>query len=240
MLTAWKNEWKNKQFRTLFTISSIILVIVAQHHFYYLGEFQKRPGYRINDWLLDALPSVDLSIPIFFFIYISMYGVLISLLWKPRKFVQAMQLIAMLLFMRTLSIWLVPLEPPARISMLTDPFTEFFVISNEVVTKDLFFSGHTAFITLFFLLSDTRFLRMFSSISLVVIPFMLLIQHVHYTIDVLVAPFVAIGCYRLSNLWQDPGGISFEIILRKFKEANPWIWDISTKLFSKSKEDASR
>ena len=53
---------------------------------------------------------------------------------------------------RTSAINLVPLEPPDTILLLNDPFVQLFG-KGEILTKDLFFSGHTGTLFLLFLLA---------------------------------------------------------------------------------------
>jgi len=45
-----------------------------------------------------------------------------------------------------------PLDAPERLILLNDPFVQ-FIGSGEALTKDLFFSGHTATLFLLFLRS---------------------------------------------------------------------------------------
>jgi membrane-associated phospholipid phosphatase len=79
---------------------------------------------------------------------------------------------------------------------LTDPLTGVFY-GNSVITKDLFFSGHTATLTLIFLCLKKRNDRIIACVATVVVGFLVLVQHVHYTIDVLAAPIFAYAFYRL-------------------------------------------
>jgi len=82
------------------------------------------------------------------------------------------------------------LNPPEKMIPLNDPVVEFFG-TGQLLTKDLFFSGHTATIFLLYLLADKKLLKTFFLVSAIVVGIGVLLQHVHYSIDVFVAPFFA-------------------------------------------------
>jgi membrane-associated phospholipid phosphatase len=81
--------------------------------------------------------------------------------------------------------------------LLNDPFVQFFG-SGDVLTKDLFFSGHTATLFLLFLISEKKYLKIIFLLCTILVGIAVLLQHVHYTIDVLAAPFFAYASYKLA------------------------------------------
>jgi hypothetical protein len=81
---------------------------------------------------------------------------------------------------------------------LKDPVCDMMYCSRTI-TRDLFYSGHTATLFLFYLCSSKKPDRVYMLLAAIAIGILVLIQHVHYTIDVLCAPFFASGCYRLSK-----------------------------------------
>ena len=100
---------------------------------------------------------------------------------------------------RMLCIWLVPLNPPPHLIPLVDPLTNFFY-GKQYITKDLFFSGHTSSVFIIFLGLEKRVDKIFTLFSCICVAVLLLVQHVHYTIDILAAPVAAYLCYRLARL----------------------------------------
>ena len=60
----------------------------------------------------------------------------------------------------------------------------------------LFFSGHTSLPFLLFLVARDRGFRIAFLLLTLATGTCVIVQHVHYTIDVVVAPFVAYGCFR--------------------------------------------
>ncbi|OIQ68657.1 PAP2 superfamily protein [mine drainage metagenome] len=100
--------------------------------------------------------------------------------------------------MRFVTLSLVALNPPQGMILLEDPVNSAFY-HNAVITKDLFFSGHTATMVTIFLCLEKRGDKIIALIAAFAVACLLLLQHVHYTIDVLAAPVVVYACYRLTR-----------------------------------------
>jgi membrane-associated phospholipid phosphatase len=67
------------------------------------------------------------------------------------------------------------------------------------MTKDLFFSGHTATVFLLFLNSQTKLWKNVFLTLTILVGFCVLIQHVHYTVDVIAAPFFGYGAFVIAR-----------------------------------------
>jgi membrane-associated phospholipid phosphatase len=80
--------------------------------------------------------------------------------------------------------------------ILNDPLVEFFG-TGQTLTKDLFFSGHTATLLILFLVSEKKIVKTVFLISTILVAIAVLLQHVHYTIDVFAAVFFTYACYKL-------------------------------------------
>lgn len=195
--TNWKNANANHLFRWQFLSSIVFFIFCSQFNFYCLNVWEARTGQHLNDILINMLPSYDFSNIIFFFTYFCVATTIITALPYPGTFVRGLQAYSLLLLARVVSIYFFPLEPPVGMIQLVDPVGEFFLHQEVTVTKDLFFSGHTATITFMFLLAQNRYVKSFCGVALCIVPLLLVWQHVHYTIDILVAPFVAYGCKEL-------------------------------------------
>jgi membrane-associated phospholipid phosphatase len=74
--------------------------------------------------------------------------------------------------------------------------------SGHVNLKDLFFSGHTATMFMFFMVIGNKKIKILYAIITLAVVCLLLIQHAHYTIDVLVAPVMVWFAYRLATSIQ--------------------------------------
>jgi hypothetical protein len=114
---------------------------------------------------------------------------------RPKALLVALQSYALVVAARMVAMYFMPLDPPPGLIRLKDPFVQLFDM-RVVLTKDLFFSGHIATLFLLFLTAEHRVLRLGFFLATVVVGVGLVWQHVHYTIDVLTAPFVTYGCYR--------------------------------------------
>ena len=100
--------------------------------------------------------------------------------------------------------YLVPLEPPVSHLPLQDPLVEYFG-TGTMLTKDLFFSGHTATLFTLFLIADKGVFKYLLLVGLLLVAFLVLVQHVHYTIDIVAALFVTYGCFSLLGYLSKKG-----------------------------------
>lgn len=91
------------------------------------------------------------------------------------------------------------MEAPENIIPLQDPFVETFFYGHTRITKDLFFSGHVATVCLLFLVNPYRQLRVLYALVAFLVAAFILLQHAHYTVDVLMAPLFAWGAYQLKK-----------------------------------------
>ena len=94
--------------------------------------------------------------------------------------------------------WLTPLDPPYDVYPLMDPLVE-YVGTGMPLTKDLFFSGHTSTLFLLFLVTPTGVLKRLFLACTVLVACAVLVQHVHYAIDVFVAPFFAYAAFAITR-----------------------------------------
>jgi hypothetical protein len=196
-VNAWQKAWSDVYFRWQFIISFVLFWVVCLHNFHYLNIWEFRTGERLNDPLLKILRPYDFSNIIFFFTYSAIVLVILSALPHPGYFVRGLQVYALITLLRTSAIYFFPLEPPADMILLVDPVADFFMHQKTVITKDLFFSGHTATLTMMYLFAQNKYLKIYCLVALIVAPFLLIWQHVHYAIDIVVAPFVAYGCVKI-------------------------------------------
>ena len=157
---------------------------------------QARPGTAINDPILGAVGPVCLTWPIFAVLWFSMAVGVYWLALNPPKLLMGLQAGALLMVFRTISLFLLPLEPLPTIIPLEDPIAIYFG-TGTLITKDLFFSGHTAVMFLLFLTAHSRRLKWFFLAGTVLVGVGVALQHVHYSADVYSAPFFAYGSWRL-------------------------------------------
>jgi membrane-associated phospholipid phosphatase len=192
----WSAFLRNKHFRNELIISVIVLALALTSLAKFLNYVESRKGFTLPDPLLKLFNSVNLTWLTFTLIYFSIIFILFLLSTKPKKLILTVQCYIMLILIRIFMMYLMPLNPPAGMILLNDPFVQFFG-TGQPLTKDLFFSGHTATIFLFYLVSDKNVYKTFFLIATILVGISVLLQHVHYSIDVASAPFFAYISYRM-------------------------------------------
>lgn len=96
-----------------------------------------------------------------------------------------------------ITMYVFTLEPPEGIIPLHDPIVDVIAYGGQVFNKDLFFSGHVATLTLFVLLEERPVIKKMLVLNTIIVAGLILLQRVHYTIDVMVAPVIMLGVYKL-------------------------------------------
>jgi hypothetical protein len=161
----------------------------------FLDFVETRPGPVLDDPVLRLIPPHDVAMVVFSVLHVSIIGGLLSLVPHPHRLVGGLWGYVLLTVSRAAAMFLLPLDPPPTLLPMRDPFVELFG-AHGVLTRDLFFSGHTATVVLVALAMPTPRRRALVMAGAVVIGVAVLFQHAHYTIDVLAAPFFAYPCFR--------------------------------------------
>jgi hypothetical protein len=183
----WLKALQDNRFRIEISITTILLLGCAFTAPIVFNYIQQRNGIILQDFVLDILPSMDLSNWIFLTLYsLILLGVL-QLTAYPFRFLMTLKAYVLLTLLRFITLLLVPLEPPQQITVLIDPFVQ-HLFYQQTITKDLFFSGHTSILLLLGWAMPRKWQKWFLYIGAIAVASMLLLQHAHYTIDILVAP----------------------------------------------------
>ncbi|HOY40804.1 MAG TPA: phosphatase PAP2-related protein [Chitinophagales bacterium] len=172
--------------------------------------FENRKGTQIHDPFLAQLPVIDASNVIFILTYSALAIFILSNLINPLRFIKGLQAYSLLLIMRTITIYLVPLEPPIGMIVLKDTVSNFFMNSNtgSYIVKDLFFSGHVSAVVLFFLIAENKLVKTKLLVLAFAIGTLILLQHVHYVMDVVAAPFFSFLAIKIVALAHKDKSIS--------------------------------
>lgn len=193
---SWKEYLKDKKNRIELIFSLLILAVVLTSLSKFVNFVETRPGVILPDPILDLFTPIDLTWLIFGIIYISIVVAIATLIKYPKRLMFTIQLYTLMVLVRIFAMYILPLDPPANIIILNDPFVEFFG-TGQTLTKDLFFSGHTATILILYLVSEKKIIKTVFLISTITIAIAVLLQHVHYTVDVFAAVFITYACYKL-------------------------------------------
>ena len=113
---------------------------------------------------------------------------IIRCIQQPAIFLMAIYLLIAITLTRLITISLIPLDPPLGLIVLKDPITSLTYGGLRVfITKDLFFSGHTANLFMFYLCLQKKRDKQFAIFATIIVGSLLLVQHVHYAVDVIAA-----------------------------------------------------
>ena len=197
---VWRTHWQDLGFRQSFQWGFVIWILVLIAFPFFFQYIEQRSGWAPNDWLLNQVPSLDTSIPCFLVIW-GMFGLFFyRALYQPRLLLLFLWGFIVLSLMRFCSIYLVPLEAPTNLIPLRDPISNLFYGGKDsFITKDLFFSGHTSTQFLIFLCLQKRSDKILALIATFLVGTMVLIQHVHYSMDVIAAPPLTFLVYLIAK-----------------------------------------
>lgn len=195
LIRAWTEAWRLPSFRLQFIASLVVLVLSLHAFTRFLLWVESRDGVALNDPILRLIEPRDFTWLTFGVIYVAVVVAVLYLLKRPHDLLLAIQSYTLMVLVRTVMMFLVPLNPSEGLIVLEDPFVQ-FAGDGSAPTKDLFFSGHTATLFLLFLIIQQRALKATYLLFTVLVAVFVVWQHVHYVVDIAVAPFVAYGCYR--------------------------------------------
>jgi membrane-associated phospholipid phosphatase len=196
----WRIAFANKIFKQKFFIAFIVLIVVLIFLPHFFQFIEKRNGIVLDDFILQRLKPRDVSVVIFFIIWAVTILMMTRALRNPNIFIVLLSSFTFLTISRIISIHFFALNAPTSLIVLKDPLSNFFY-GTTFITKDLFYSGHTATMFLMFLCLEKKTDKWVALTASFLVGILLLIQHVHYSIDVLAAPFFAYIIYRLAKCW---------------------------------------
>jgi PAP2 superfamily C-terminal len=196
----WSSAWKISTFKWKFWTGMIILAGILTGLPFFFKFIEDRNGYLMNDILLQYIPAHNASGLVFFLIWSCCLLLLLRIYRDPMMLLVTLWAYNGVTLLRMACIWLISLNPPTGLIPLADPITNQFY-GAHYITHDLFFSGHTTTVFLVFLCLKRKWDRIYALVSSVILGIALLVQHVHYTIDVLAAPFFTYAVYRLAILF---------------------------------------
>ncbi|UPL48849.1 sphingomyelin synthase family protein [Hymenobacter sublimis] len=189
---TWPEAWRHPAFRRRLLLVLALLLLLAASLPRFFAWVQARPGIILPDPLLALLPARNVSGLTFAIIYLGIGLGVVTLLPQPYRLLRALTAYLLLHGFRCLTLALFPLEPPIGLIILRDPLVEqLFYAAPAPITKDLFFSGHTATLFLLALAVPAGWRRRVLLVATVAIGLLVMMQRAHYSYDVLAAPLFA-------------------------------------------------
>jgi len=195
---SWSNAWTSVNYKKNIFIASFLFILILLYYPYFFLLIQQRPGVGLNDPVLNVLPSIDVSPYIFLLIYLTVGLGIFRSAHSPFLFLLFLWSCVFLSLSRMITMSLVPLNPPIGLLPLSDPILKPFYGPNNI-TKDLFYSGHTGSVFLMYLVLQRKREKILALIATISVGILLLIQHIHYTIDVIFAPIFVYVVFKLAR-----------------------------------------
>jgi hypothetical protein len=202
VIAEWQDIFStNKTFRRKIITTVIILVIVVLSLPSFFAYIEERKGAYLHDLILQHIPAADMSLLTFLIIWSVSGLVIVRCIQRPSFALLMLMSFTLLCLARMVSITMVPLDPPDGLIKLNDPLTSLvYGGKDKFITKDLFFSGHTSNMFIMYLCLEKRSDKIFALIASLLVAILVLIQHVHYTVDVLFAFIFTYIIYRIGKL----------------------------------------
>ena len=196
----WITAFGDKIYKYKFISGFIGLFITVSCLPFFFQFIEKREGLVLNDIILNRLSPYNASALIFLIIWLVTLLMLVRAVQQPAIFIILLSSFTLLTVSRMATIYFIVLNPPPGLIVLKDPLSNFFY-GKTFITKDLFYSGHTATMFLMYLCLEKRADKFIALTATCFIGFLVLLQHVHYSIDVLAAPVFTYFIFRLAKSW---------------------------------------
>jgi hypothetical protein len=198
-VSGCKDWWEELVEYKYFIFLSILIFVIATFIDYYSGTYvtNRAQTAHVPDLILDHIAPVDLSL-LYVYGYIVLFTaiLLFTIFFHVRTLHVVISQFSLLIMLRAVFTILTHLETPPDAIAVAFPW-KFQILSFQ---NDMFFSGHTAIPFLGFLMikKPVRYFFLFGSF---VMGAVVLLMHIHYSIDVFAAFFMTYGSYKIGNLF---------------------------------------
>lgn len=194
----WSNTIKDKKFTLILGLTVLYLTFLLLISPTFFDIVQQRKGFLLYDPILTVFPARDVSNFIFSTLYIFTAIAVLNIVPDPLLFLHGTLAYALITTVRFATMFFISLEPPVGLVDLKDPVLSIFFYGQTVITKDLFFSGHASTLFLLFFLTKQGKVRNVLLVASILLSLLLLVQHIHYTYDIIAAPLFAFLAVKIS------------------------------------------
>lgn len=205
VLRTWRAALSTRAFAVEWALSVLLFAVGMTVISKTVPIVEARQGAVLADPVLALFSPVDVTWPTFTLVYGGVLLAFCVLVQEPKALAAGIRAYGLICLFRTATMLLAPLDPPAGMLVLRDPFVEGVVRAGTTPTRDLFFSGHTGTLSLMAMLVRPGKARAVLATATVAVAACVLAQKVHYTVDVVCAPPFALlaaalaGAFRLQR-----------------------------------------
>ena len=197
LINKYKLYFFNKKFLVSVLVGVLLLLFTFVVNFYAGTYATKKGSNSVSDIILDNIPTSDVD-EVFIYGPVVLWAFVAFLcLMEPKKIPFVIKSVALFILIRSVFITLTHIGPfPDRI---------FINYPEDLIGKftfggDLFFSAHTGLPFLMALVFGKNiYLKIFFILSAVFFGVVVLVGHLHYSIDVLAAFFITYTIYHISE-----------------------------------------
>ena len=196
-LQSHKLLWRNKKFIKSLVVGLIFLIIGISATFFAIIYATESSSSSVTDIILSNIRTFDIDAifiygPVLFWVLIIVYIALFEL----EKIPFTLKSVALFLIIRSSFISMTHIGPfPSQIHIGSSGIFSVFTTGN-----DLFFSSHTGMPFLIALIFwDNKPMRLFSIFASIFFGIIVLMGHLHYSIDVFAAFFITYTIFHIAK-----------------------------------------
>ena len=202
------HEWLSKIMKNRVKIGiSLIFLIISLTFFAAAGDYLTDHGGSYTtapDLILNNFGPYNLGfIFVWLFVSVIVLFFLYPLIFHPEEIHYFVSMFSFLLIVRSVFVMFTHLKVPSDAIQVTFPWVlQFLNFQN-----DLFFSGHVgvSFLGFLILREHHKKLSYFMLASSIILSVVVLLMHVHYSIDVFSAFFITYGVYKIGKKFVKNG-----------------------------------
>ena len=184
----------------LFITSFILFYIYGSIYLPY--QEQRTDLVKLSDPVLTLLPNYDMSV----FIKITTRSIVIftvlDIIYNQENIYEVEKLLfkyAIALTIKMMTMYAMPVDTPDGYISLSDSWNKYYTGKTDTYARDLFFSGHTVLAYICFLNCTSVVVYTINGCFTILLGIALMINRVHYAIDIVVAPFIGAACNDIVN-----------------------------------------
>jgi hypothetical protein len=192
----YKKHFSERAFVLSFLSSLLLLIVALTIHFFAISYATENASNAVTDIVLSNIRVYDVHLAFIYGPMIMWFFVFVLLFLKPNQLPFSIKTVAIFVLIRSIFISLTHLGPfPTEIPISPESFINYFSSGG-----DLFFSAHTGLPFLLMLIFwQSKSLRIFFFICSIFFGAVVLMGHLHYSIDVLSAFFITFSIYKIAE-----------------------------------------